>query len=85
MNVPQKLKFLDLPISRLRNLLEGSMKTQIEGLDVNFHISNEFVHTLDIELRYVDMKLRKKSSLLNYSKMSLKSNILTSKCPSNSL
>ena len=37
-------------ISRLRDVLEGSIKAQIEGLDVNFHISNEGVYTLDVEL-----------------------------------
>ena len=40
-------------ISRLRNVLEGSIKAQTEGLDVNFHISNESVFTLDFELRYI--------------------------------
>ena len=39
-------------ISRFRNVLEGSIKAQIEGLDVNFYISNELVYTLDDELRY---------------------------------
>ena len=49
-------------ISRPRNVLEGSMKAQIEGLDVHFHISNEGVYTLDVELRYVVLKLRKNCS-----------------------
>ena len=48
--------------SRLRNVLEGSIKAQIEGLDVNIYISNQGVHTLDVELRYVVSKLRKKCS-----------------------
>ena len=47
-------------ISQPRNVLEGSIKAQIKGLDVNFHISNEGVYTLDVELRYVVLKLRKK-------------------------
>ena len=46
--------------SRLRNVLEGSIKAQIEGLNVNFQISHEGVFTLDVELRYVVSKLRKK-------------------------
>ena len=37
-------------ISRFRNVLEGSLKAQIEGFDVNFYISNELVYTLDVEL-----------------------------------
>ena len=43
-------------ISRLRNVLERFIKAQIEGLNVNFHISNETVYTLDVELRYVVLK-----------------------------
>ena len=44
-------------ISQPRNVLEGSIKAQIEGLDVNFYISNEGVYTFDAELRYVVLKL----------------------------
>ena len=49
-------------ISWLQNALEWSIKAQIEGLDVNDHISNKGVYTLDVELRYVVLKLRKKFS-----------------------
>ena len=49
-------------ISRLRNVLEGSIKAQIEGIDVNIYISNQGVHTSNVELRYVVLKLRKKCS-----------------------
>ena len=45
-------------ISRLRNVLEGSIKSEIEGLDVNFHISNEVLYTLDVKLGYVILKLQ---------------------------
>ena len=44
-------------ISRFRIVLEGSIKAQIEGLDVNFYISNEPVYILNVELRYVVLKL----------------------------
>ena len=44
-------------ISRFRNVQERSINAQIEGLDVNFHISNGFVYTSDVELRYVVLKL----------------------------
>ena len=47
-------------ISRLLNVLEWSIKAQNEDLNVNFHISNKGVYTLDVELRYVVLKLRKK-------------------------
>ena len=40
-------------ISRLRNVLEGSINAQIEDLDLNFYISNELVYTLDVELRII--------------------------------
>ena len=40
-------------ISRLRYVLEGSIKAQTKGLDVDFHISNGGIFTLDFELRYV--------------------------------
>ena len=46
-------------ISRLRNALEGSIKAQIEGLDVHFYISNNAIYTLDVELRYVFLKNKK--------------------------
>ena len=46
--------------SRFRNVLEGFIKAEIEGLDVNFNISDEGVYTLDVELRYTVLKLRKK-------------------------
>ena len=36
-------------ISRLRNVLERFINPQIEGLKVNFHISNKGVYTLDVE------------------------------------
>ena len=36
-------------ISRPRNVLEGPIKAQIEGLDVDFHISNKGVYNLDVE------------------------------------
>ena len=52
-------------ISRLRDVLEGSINVEIEGLDVNFYISNEDVYTLDVELRYVVLKLWKKCSFPN--------------------
>ena len=52
-------------ITRLWNVLEESIKAQIKGLDVNDHISNEGVYTLDVELRYVILKLWKKFSFLN--------------------
>ena len=55
-------------ISRLRNVLEGSIKAQTEGLDVNFHISNESVFTLDFELRYTVLKLRKNAVFPNKAK-----------------
>ena len=55
-------------ISRLRNVLEGSIKTQTEGLDVNFYISNEGVFTLEFELRYVVLKLRKNAVFPNKEK-----------------
>ena len=35
-------------ISRPRNVLERFIKAQIEGLDVNFHISNGGVYNLDV-------------------------------------
>ena len=41
------------------------MKAQIEGLDVNFNISDEGIYTLNVELRYVVLKLRKKCSFPN--------------------
>ena len=50
---------LSRAISRLRNVLERSLKAQTEGLDVNLHISNEGIFTLNFELRYVVLKLRK--------------------------
>ena len=40
-------------ISRVRNILEGSIKAWIEDLDVNFYITYEGNYTLDDELRYV--------------------------------
>ena len=43
-------------ISRFRNILEGFIKTQIEFLDVNFHISNTVVYISDVELRCVVLK-----------------------------
>ena len=43
-------------ISLLKNILDGSIKAQIEGLDVNFYISNKGVYTLDVELRYAVLK-----------------------------
>ena len=46
-----------MAISQLPNVLEGSLKAQIKGLNVNFYISNELVYTLDVELRYVVLKL----------------------------
>ena len=46
-------------ISRLRNVLEGSIKAQIKGLDVNVYISIDGVYTLDVESRYVVLKLQK--------------------------
>ena len=49
-------------ISRLRNVLEGSIKARTESLYVNFHISNEGVYTLDVELRDLVLKLRRKCS-----------------------
>ena len=52
-------------ISRLWNVLERFIKAQIEGLDINFHIPNEGVQTLDVEFRYVVLKLRKKCSFPN--------------------
>ena len=52
-------------ISRLGKVLVRSMKAQIEGLDVNFNISNEDIHTFNVELRYVVLKLRKKLSFPN--------------------
>ena len=55
-------------ISRLRNVLEGSIKAQIEGLDGKFHISNEGLYTLDVELRYVVLKLRKKMQFSQLNK-----------------
>ena len=33
------------------------MKAQIEGINLNFYISNEDVHILDIELKYEASKL----------------------------
>ena len=45
-------------ISRLRNVLEGSIKAWIEGLDVSFHISNASVYTFDLKLSYVILKLQ---------------------------
>ena len=42
-----------------RRVYKGSNK----GLDVNIYISNQGVHTLNDELRYVVLKLRKKCSL----------------------
>ena len=38
-------------ISRLRNVLGGSIKAQIEGFDTNFHISNKNVYTSDVDYR----------------------------------
>ena len=32
-------------IYRLWNVLEGSVKDKIQGLDVNFHIANESAYT----------------------------------------
>ena len=52
-------------ISWPRNVLEGFIKAQIVGHDVNFHISNEGVYTLDDELRFLVLKLRKKCIFLN--------------------
>ena len=57
-------------ISRPRNVLKGSINVQIEGLDVNFYISNKGVYTLDVELRFVVLKLRKKCSFPNSRQMS---------------
>ena len=48
-------------ISRLRNVLEGCIIAQIEGLNVNFCIFNQGVYTLDVKLRSVVLKLRKKA------------------------
>ena len=45
-------------LSRVRNVLERSIKAQIEDLDVNFYISDEGVHILDFEFRCVVLKLR---------------------------
>ena len=36
---------------------EGFLKAQIEGFKVNFYISNKLVYTLDVELRYVVLKV----------------------------
>ena len=36
-----------------------SIKARIDGLNISFHISNEGVYTLDVELKYVVLKLRK--------------------------
>ena len=47
------------PISRLWNVLEGSIKAPIENFDVNFHFSNEGIYILDVELRYVVLKNKK--------------------------
>ena len=54
--------------SRLRNVLKGSIKAQIEGLDVNFHILNQGAYTLDVELRYAVLKLRKNAVFPNKEK-----------------
>ena len=43
-------------ISRLRNVLEGSIKVQTEGLDVNFYISNEGVYFLENALFQIKEK-----------------------------
>ena len=51
-------------ISRIRNVLEGSIEAEIEGLDVNFYIFNLGVYTSDVELRSVVLKLRKKAVFL---------------------
>ena len=45
--------------------IEGSINVQIEFLDVNFYISNKGVYTLDVELSFVVLKLRKKCSFPN--------------------
>ena len=36
---------------------------QIEGLDVNFHILNEDVSTLDVELRYLQFEKYEKNAV----------------------
>ena len=58
-------------ISRLRNVLGETLKAQIEGLDVNFYISNEGVYTLDVEQRYVVLKLEEQYLNLEMSYNSL--------------
>ena len=52
-------------IPRLRNVLEGSIKAKIKDLDIKFHISNQGVYILDVELRCVVLRLKKKNSVLS--------------------
>ena len=47
-------------ISRLRKVLERSIKAQVEGLDVNFYILNKCFYKIDVELSYIVLKLRGK-------------------------
>ena len=48
-----------LRVSRPRNVLEGSTNIQIKRLDVNIYILNKAIYTLDVELRFVVLKLQK--------------------------
>ena len=56
---------MDTKFQKKKNVLEWSINVQIEGLDVNFYISYKGVYTLDVELRFVVLKLRKKYSFAN--------------------
>ena len=74
--------------NRYINQGKHTLKSKISTLECprmvhisNFYISNEGVYSLDVELRYVVSKLRKKLSFPNYGKISLNTHILTSKCP----
>ena len=52
----------------LLNSGKNGYNFEIEGLDVNIYISNQGVNTLNVELRYVVLKLRKKMQLSQLKK-----------------